>query len=201
MMDATSGGPIGRPNWNPSGKGPGKASGAQQPGQVFPRSGWSDAASLSTRARNALNTLQNDYGNVFNWRRRPGGFNPKPGFPDMAAMYGMAYPPKNDIKPLPSNPTRPPDVAAMYGLAFPPKDNGPILPTNPTRPPDVAAMYGLAFPPKDNGQPGFPVRPPDVAAMYGMAFPPNDGGFPSPTNPPLPPDVAAMYGMAYPRNS
>ena len=200
MIDPTSGS-IGRPgnNWNVSPRPGGQVSGAAEAGPIFPRSGWSDASSLSARAQDALNRLNNDYSGVSNWRWGSGGdWGNRPSLPDMAAMYGMAYPPKNDT-PSPGGPARPPDMAAMYGMAYPPKTDTPSS-DGPARPPDMAAMYGMAYPPKtDFPSPGGPARPPDMAAMYGMAYPPKTD-FPSPGGPTRPPDMAAMYGMAYPNS-
>lgn len=201
MIDPTSGS-VGRAggNWGPQNRPGVAATPAPENEPVFPRSGWNDGAALSSRAREALNTLNNDYSSVFNWRR-PGDSGISPRLPDMAAMYGLAYPPKTDIGPSPQPPVRPPDMAAMYGLAYPPKDDTGPSPQPPVRPPDMAAMYGLAYPPKtDIGPaPQPPVRPPDMAAMYGLAYPPRDGGGGG-SSPVRPPDMAAMYGLAYPNS-
>ena len=201
MIDPSSGS-VGWPSskWVPQNRPGGVVPSTNETGAIFPRSGWNDGAALSSRAREALNTLNNDHSSVFNWRR-PGDTGLSPHLPDMAAMYGLAYPPKDNSGPLPQPPVRPPDMAAMYGLAYPPKDDLGPSPQPPVRPPDMAAMYGLAYPPKDDvgPSPQPPVRPPDMAAMYGLAYPVREGGDGGSSGV-RPPDMAAMYGLAYPNS-
>lgn len=170
---------------------------ATQPTRVFPRSGWSDQTSLSVHARAALNSLTNDYSGIFNWRRPGTRLFPPPNptqFPDARAMYGLAYPPR-DNGSLPG-PSPFPDARAMYGLAFPPRDTGTLPGPSPF--PDARAMYGLAYPPRGGDITPTPSPFPDARAMYGLAFPPKGGDFINPTPSPAP-DVRAMYGLAYPR--
>lgn len=199
MIDPTSGS-VGWPSFN-RGIGPNRPpqgpSGPTPSGPVFPRSGWADATHLSSFAQQALNRLNNDYSGIFNWRRPSEQLFPRPGLPEMAAMYGLAFPPR-DNGPSPGSPVRPPEYAAMYGLAYPPRDTVPG-PQPPVRPPEYAAMYGLAYPPRDSS-PGFdpPVRPPEMSAMYGLAFPPGGGGGGGGSV--RPPENSAMYGLAYPNS-